>query len=41
MEGFQKIYPFTTETISGYITKMDIKDKTVLTLGFFMWSSIK
>ena len=32
MEGFQKIYPFTTETISGYITKMDIKDKTVLTL---------
>ena len=33
MEGFQKIYPFTTETISGYITKMDIKDKTVLTLG--------
>ena len=33
MEGFQKIYPFTTETISGYITKMDIKDKIVLTLG--------
>lgn len=33
MDGFQKIYPFTTETISGYITKMDIKDKSVLTLG--------
>lgn len=33
MKGFQKIYPFTTESISGYITKMDIKDKMVLTLG--------
>ena len=33
MEGFQKIYPFTTETISGYITKMDIENKSVLTLG--------
>ncbi len=33
MNEFQKIYPFTTETISGYITKMDIKNKSVLTLG--------
>jgi len=33
MEGFQKIYPFTTEVISGYITKMDIENKSVLTLG--------
>ena len=30
---FQKIYPFTTENISGYITQMDIKDKSVLTVG--------
>lgn len=33
MEGFQKIYPFTTESISGYITKMDIENKKVLTVG--------
>lgn len=33
MEGFQKIYPFTTESISGYITKMDVENKNVLTLG--------
>src|SRR5574344_359586 len=31
--GFQNIYPFTTETISGYIENMDLKDKKVLTVG--------
>lgn len=30
---FQDIYPFTTESISGYITKMNIENKKVLTLG--------
>lgn len=33
MEGFQKIYPFTTESISGYITKMNVENKKVLTVG--------
>ena len=33
IKSFQKIYPFTTENISGYITQMDIKDKNVLTVG--------
>lgn len=33
MKGFQKIYPFTTESINGYITKMDIENKNVLTVG--------
>lgn len=28
-----KIYPFTTESISGYIKEMDVKDKSVLTVG--------
>jgi len=32
-EGFQKIYPFTTENIAGYITQMDINNKKVFTLG--------
>lgn len=33
IKDFQYIYPFTTESISGYITEMDIQDKSVLTLG--------
>ncbi len=28
-----KIYPFTTESITGYIKEMDLKDKSVLTVG--------
>lgn len=32
-KGFQNIYPFTTETISGYIQKMNIENKKVLTVG--------
>lgn len=31
--GFMDIYPFATENVSGYFEKMDIKDKTVLTVG--------
>lgn len=31
--GFQKIYPFTTENISGYINIFDLKDKSLLTVG--------
>ena len=27
------IYPFTTEMISGYFDRLDLKDKTVLTVG--------
>ena len=27
------VYPFTTENISGYIENMDLKDKSLLTLG--------
>ena len=27
------IYPFTTEMISGYFDKLDLKEKTVLTVG--------
>ncbi len=33
MKNFQKIYPFTTEEINGYITKLDVQNKKVLTLG--------
>lgn len=30
---FQEVYPFTTESITGYITEMDMQDKKVLTVG--------
>ena len=30
---FDKVYPFTTEMISGYFKEIDFKDKTVLTVG--------
>ena len=30
---FDRIYPFTTENISGYIDFFDLKDKSLLTLG--------
>lgn len=30
---FDKIYPFTTENISGYIDSFDLKDKKLLTVG--------
>ena len=30
---FDRIYPFTTENISGYINLFDLKDKSLLTLG--------
>lgn len=33
INSFQKIYPFTTENIAGYITQLDIKNKSVLTVG--------
>ena len=34
MMNFKKdLYPFTTESINGYIHDMDLKDKSVLTLG--------
>ena len=32
-KNFQSGYAFTTENISGYISNMDIKNKSVLTLG--------
>ena len=31
--GFQKIYPFTTENINGYINGFDLEDKSLLTVG--------
>lgn len=31
--NFSYIYPFTTENISGYIDKFDLKNKSLLTLG--------
>lgn len=31
--NFYQIYPFTTENISGYINKFDLKDKSLLTVG--------
>lgn len=31
--GFQRIYPFTTENIGGYIDKFELKDKSLLTVG--------
>ena len=30
---FYKIYPFTTENISGYINEFDLRDKSLLTVG--------
>ena len=33
MNFINKVYPFTTENINGYIHNMDLKDKTLLTLG--------
>lgn len=30
---FEFIYPFTTENINGYISKFDLKDKSLLTVG--------
>lgn len=32
-KGFGKIYPFTTENISGYINLFNLKDKSLLTVG--------
>lgn len=32
-EGFSKIYPFTTENISGYISNFDLNNKSLLTVG--------
>lgn len=31
--GFNSVYPFTTEDISGYMGKLDIQDKKVFTVG--------
>lgn len=30
---FQKVYPFTTEDISGYLTQLDVENKKILTVG--------
>ena len=32
-QNFFKIYPFTTENITGYINLFDLKDKSLLTVG--------
>lgn len=32
-EGFNKTYPFTTEDISGFIPQLDVKDKSIFTVG--------
>lgn len=32
-EGFDKVYPFTTENISGYMTYLNVKDKHIFTVG--------
>ncbi len=32
-ERFNKIYPFATENISGYIKKFDLKDRSLFTVG--------
>lgn len=32
-KGFGRIYPFTTENISGYINLFNLKDKSLLTVG--------
>lgn len=31
--GFEKVYPFTTENVKEYFERMNVKDKTVLTVG--------
>ena len=31
-QGFSRIYPFTTENISGYIDKFDLGNKSLLTV---------
>ena len=31
--NFQRLYPFTTEKISGYIGEFDLQDKSLLTVG--------
>ena len=33
MNGFEEIYPFTTENIAGYINYFDLQDKSLLTVG--------
>ena len=33
INSFDRIYPFTTENIAGYIKEMNIKDKNILTVG--------
>lgn len=33
INGFEGIYPFTTENIAGYIEFFDLKDKSLLTVG--------
>ena len=33
MNGFEEIYPFTTENIAGYIDCFDLQDKSLLTVG--------
>lgn len=32
-QGFSRLYPFTTENISGYIDKFDLNGKSLLTVG--------
>lgn len=32
-EGFDKVYPFTTENIAGYMTYLNVKDKHIFTVG--------
>lgn len=32
-QGFSRIYPFTTENISGYIERFDLDNKSLLTVG--------
>jgi len=31
--GFMDIYPFATENVNGYLERMDMKDKSILTVG--------
>lgn len=30
---FQEVYPFATEAVSGYFSRLDLKDKSLLTVG--------
>ena len=32
-DPFQRLYPFTTENIAGYIDKFNLKGKSLLTVG--------